>query len=468
MTEQDIDRALREWQRGDASLTRRLLLREAWQELTDESLIDQLVELALIAGEENTALHLLQMPIDRTPTNGKAWMRKGQVLRRRNRPEEALPYLEKAYSLEPNNPDTAYEWAMALEDTQRYTKALQVAQSALTQHPNDIDLLNLTAGNYANLGKPELAIPLYVQALHREPEHHALAFNLAQALLQHGNWQEGWRFFDYRLLLRPPDRRPRTTARLWQGDPLAGKSILIWQEQGFGDTIQFMRFLPLLWQQGAQVVLLVHPQLIRLSTYNFPCLTVVDQRTDPPPTDYQLPILSLARRLGLEQPDQLTGEPYLRAPSQPQLPATAKKRIGLVWAGNPNHPDDHRRSIPPDELAPLLTFPQYHFYSFQVGRQEWASSQDAVTDLQPQLTDFLATAGLLRQMDLVVTVDTAVAHLAGALGRPVWLLLDQAADWRWGAKGQGPNWYASMRLFRQQKPGDWTTLVQTVVNQWAV
>ena len=462
MTTHDIQQAHLAFQSGNPKPARKLLLASYWQGITDRKLLTQLSDLAFTIGESSTALAVLRYVLQLAPEDAATHLRLGQALRRTGQPQEALPLLQQAYRLAPAHEQTGYELAIALEDVQQYQEALNYARQALRQKPDDVDLLNIVASNLCNLGRPEEAIPLYVQAVEKEPEFHALYFNLSQALLQAGQWAEGWRFFDYRLVLRPPEKRPETTAPLWKGEPLAGKSILIWQEQGFGDTIQFLRFIPVLTDLDAQVTVLLNGQLISLAKANFPNCTFLDQRTTPPTTDYQLPILSLARRLRLNDPDMLSGEAYLSVPLNEDVPTSRKLRVGLVWAGNPNHPDDHRRSIPADALLPLLDQPQITWYSMQVGRHAWAREHDRIHDLQPELDNFLATAKKINEMDLIVSVDTAVGHLAGAMGKPVWLLLDVAADWRWGKNRDTTNWYQSMRLFRQQTPGDWKDVVHRV------
>lgn len=462
ITTHDIQQARRAYQSDNPQPARRLLLSRNWQPIQNPQLLSSLSDLAFEIEETTTAFHILQHILQQNPTEAAPHLRLGQALRRTGRPQEALPYLTDAYQIEPNNEQTGYELALVLEDLQKYEEALKYARLALRQKPDDADLLNIVASNLCNLGRPTEAIPLYVKAIEREPDFHALSFNLSQALLQAGQWAEGWRFFDFRLVLRPPEKRPETNAPLWKGEPLGGKSILIWQEQGFGDTVQFLRFLPVLVDRGTQVTVLLNRQLISLAEANFPDCTFLDQRTTPPTTDFQLPILSLARRLSLNDPNMLTGEAYLSVPQHENSSVSRKLQVGLVWAGNPNHPDDHRRSLPPDELLPLLQLPQITWYSLQVGRHEWAGKHSQVQDLRPELTDFLATAKKINEMDLIISVDTAVGHLAGALGKRIWLLLDYAADWRWGTKEDKTVWYQTMRLFRQPSPGDWAGLVQKV------
>jgi len=443
-------------------MARQLLLASHWKDIKAIDLLTALSDLAFEVGESTTAFRILRRIIQLTPNDVHASLRLGQALRRSGQKQEALPYLQRAQQLEPQNEQVLYELALVLEDLQHYDEALAHIRQALRQNPQDADLLNVAASNLCNLGNPEEAIPLYVQAIEQEPDFHALSFNLSQALLQAGQWREGWRFFDYRLVLRPPEKRPESSAPLWKGESLAGKSILIWQEQGFGDTIQFLRFLPVLTEMKAEVTVLINGQLITLAEKNFPDCTFIDQRQSPLPTDYQLPILSLPRRLELNDPQMLTGEAYLTCKETEALAGNDNLRIGLVWAGNPNHPDDHRRSITSALLSPLLKTAGVAWYSFQVGRHEWAEEQNAIHDLRPQLTNFLATAQYIRQMDLIISVDTAVAHLAGAMGTTTWLLLDYAADWRWGSHPNQTEWYQSMRLFRQKRPGDWSGVIQQV------
>ena len=460
MTIKDIQNAIKAARTDNLVPGRKLLLNNPWQSETEPPLLAKLAELARAVGEVDTQVNVLQRLVEVTPDQPENHFTLGLALRQNGNKKEGLKHLERACKNNPQHPDIAYVWCQALEDDQRYEAALKVAQRANDHFPDQPDWLALTGDLLTHLGKLREAIQCYNQALRLQPGDPAISFNASQAVFQLNQWGDAWTLYDYRLILRDPATRPETTAKLWAVDEsVKGKSILVWQEQGFGDAIMMLRFLPVLVEKGAQVHLLVNDQLVDLASRQFPKITVHNQRNKPPQTDLQIPIMSIPRRLGLEHPDQLTGEAYLSVRPSELLPKGNTKKVGLVWAGNPNHPDDARRSLSPALLEPLLELPGYSWYSFQIGRHEWAEHHPQVSDLRPKLKTFQETAEYLAQMDLAISVDTAVAHLAGALGIPVHLLLDYAPDWRWPRTGTTTTWYEKHRIWRQETPRNWGKVI---------
>jgi len=461
MTIDAIQDAIKAAKTDDLAPGRNILLAKPWVKEEEPPLLAKLAELARAVGEVDTQVKVLQRLVEVTPDQPENHFTLGLALRQKGNKKEGRKQLELAYKGNPQHPDIAYVWCQVLEENQQYEAALRVAQRTNEHFPDQPDWLALTGDLLTHLGKLREAISCYNRALRLQPGDPAISFNASQAVFQLGQWGDAWTLYDYRLILRDPATRPDTTAKLWSIDEsIKGKSLLVWQEQGFGDAILMLRFLPVLVSEGARVHLLVNDQLVDLAASQFPEITVHNQRYAPPKTDLQVPIMSIPRRLGLEHPDQLTGEAYVSVSPSDLLPKGETKKVGLVWAGNPNHPDDARRSLSPDLLEPLLEIPGYDWYSFQIGRHEWAEQQPQITDLRPQLKTFQQTAEYLTQMDLVISVDTAVAHLAGALGIPVHLLLDFAPDWRWPRKGSTTTWYEKHRIWRQESPGDWEKVVQ--------
>jgi hypothetical protein len=251
----------------------------------------------------------------------------------------------------------------------------------------------------------------------------------------------------------------------------------VYGEQGLGDALHFVRYLPLLrHRSGASRILLeAHPKLARLFTQSggWTAEIVPGHRSEEsalPPFDCHVPLLSLPLALGRYEPmpmadAYLHADPVLRDEWRQRLGARSSLRVGLVWAGNPEHKLDSLRSIPPEKLLPLLHTPGGEFYSLQMGLPTGGSAQWAAAGLidhTKHLADFADTAALLAELDLVISVDTATAHLAGALGRPVWVMLPFQAEWRWGSTGDRTPWYPTMRLFRQSDFGDWDGVVASV------
>jgi Flp pilus assembly protein TadD len=309
------------------------------------------------------------------------------------------------------------------------------------------------------------------RVVHDAPELARAHVHLGLALLQMGDFQRGWSEFRWRhqfSVVTATGTGNGSTA--WDGRLLNGRSIVLLPEQGFGDTIQFARYAPLVRARGGQVILGCPLPLKRLLK-TLEGVSQIASGDDPAVTaDMYAPLLDLPAIFGTDMHNVPAEIPYLHA--EPALArAWAERltssllRVGLVWAGNPDHKQDARRSMSPLSLAPLGGVAGVQFFSLQKGP---SSAQHApppgltLTDLGPALDDFADTAAALTHLDLIITVDTAVAHLAGALGRPVWLLLARGHDWRWIDGLERSPWYPTMRIFRQDVPGGWVSLVQRV------
>jgi hypothetical protein len=298
--------------------------------------------------------------------------------------------------------------------------------------------------------------------------------NLAMALLAIGDFRAGGAEYEWRL--RKDPRRPPIDTPLWDGRPLSDGTLLLCAEQGLGDTIQFVRYAPLLRARVGRLVLACPPPLAPLLR-NAPGLDdVISFGAKLPRVDAYLPLLSVMQRLGTDLGDVPATTPYLTADAAPR-PALAAlldgggPRIGLVWRGNPNHPNDRRRSLPLALLRPVLEVAGPRFFSLQLGAPPGELADPAlagrVTDLAPHLRDFADTAAAMSALDLIITVDSAAAHLAGALGRPCWVLLPFSADWRWLLERGDSPWYPTMRLFRQPRCGEWPPVITALIDQLA-
>ena len=336
-------------------------------------------------------------------------------------------------------------------------------------------------GAWTNLGTLALrrndvngALACFDRALTIDPEDADARFNRSLALLLAGDLEAGWREYEWRLrrpcsgVIEPPGER-------WRGEPLAGRRLLVYAEQGYGDTFQYCRFLRLAKERGGEVVFRCQPGLGAVLQGLEGVDELIDWAEQPDrtiPYHFHLPLMSLPAVLELDG-DALPGEiPYLHA--DPLRVNAWRERlgkegfkVGLVWAGRPTHQNDRNRSAPLEVFEPLGALPEVRLFSLQKGEAagrlqqvEWA--RDRVVDLGTSLECFSETAALLEVLDLVVTVDTAVAHLAGALGRPCWLLLPFAPDWRWQLQREDSPWYPTLRLFRQARPGDWEGVVREV------
>ena len=292
-------------------------------------------------------------------------------------------------------------------------------------------------------------------------------WNLAHLLLIQGRWAEGFAEYEWRLK-RPEAPHPEWSQPTWDGTPAPEQCLLLWVDQGVGDAIQFLRFARFAAERVGKVIIRCQSSLIGLAETAPGIDQAVAIEQPLPDFDCHAPLMSLAHLLDKTNPADSWHGTYLSAPDAFSLGAPSSNRcVGLVWAGNPVHRNDANRSCPFAALRPLLGIPGTSFYSLQVGPGHEAldntDDAQAIIDLAPRLHDFIDTANAIAALDTVISVDTAVAHLAGAMGKPTWLLLPAVdPDWRWLLGRVDTDWYPSMRLFRQTTPGDWTDAVDAI------
>ncbi len=307
------------------------------------------------------------------------------------------------------------------------------------------------------------ALATWLEIAERDMTGAEAVFERGLARLTCGDLREGFRDYEARWA-DPPQVGPvlDLKAPRWDGTPFPGRTLLLHYEQGFGDTLMALRYAGRVKALGGAVAVQVQPQLLPVVR----SCAGVDQWLVPgdplPPHDLHLPLMSLPHVFGGEIPAEI---PYLRAPAAPSEAearvAGEGLRVGLVWAGSTGHRLDALRTLPPEALAPLFRLPGIAWHSLQVG-WEGGLPDPALRDLAPWLKDFGDTARVIERLDLVLAVDTAVAHLAGALGKPVWLMLPLIADWRWRLEGETTPWYPAFRLFRQIRYGDWADVGRRV------
>ena len=414
-----------------------------------------------------------------SPLQPEAYTNLGLLLTARHRDEEAETWQRLALARNPRSSEIHSNLANVLakrgkeaEAETHYRRAIELAPASAAAHMNYGTLL-------ANSGRDEEAEALLRHAIDLRPGYPLASFNLGCLRLAHGHFAEGWALREARCDLSLPDRDLIASAvpfPQWQGEPLAGKRMLLWLEQGFGDGIQFCRYVALLKDRGAaRITLICRQPLKRLME----TLAGVDERIlfeelprPIPPHDYWSLSLSLPFHCEPD-PHRLAFSPYLRATPEriarwaPRLPATGL-RIGLVWRGNFQHENDEERSLPGLEvLAPLWSVPGTAFISLQKGMGEDQAAHppadQPLLHLGGELDDYAETAAVVAQLDLLICVDTSVAHLAGALGKPCWVLLPAyKTDWRWLRACADTPWYPSLRLFRQRQRGDWTPVLEEV------
>jgi hypothetical protein len=297
--------------------------------------------------------------------------------------------------------------------------------------------------------------------------------DLAMCLLLRGDFSQGWQEYEWRWKL-PEIRRidPKIPGPAWDGSPLDGESIFLHAEQGFGDTIQFARYIPMVAQRGARVILACQPEVAPLIRQIEGIERIILPGEPRPACDTHLPLLSLPRIFETRLDTIPAKVPYIHA--DPERAEHWKSRlaehagslkVGLCWSGRAMHSRDIFRSIPPEQLAPLASVEGVRFFSLQKGAA--TAPPIPLIDPTPELHDFSDTAALINNLDLVITVDTAVAHVAGAMGKPVWLLLSFCPDWRWLLERPDSPWYPTARVFRQASAGDWRAVMLDVANALA-
>ncbi len=398
-------------------------------------------------------------------------LQQGAVLHESERFEEALALYEGLLSKYPSLGAAHHNRANTLLAMGRYREAIAAYRKAVELIPAFAEGYATMATALQALHRPHEAMASCYRALALDSECAEAHWNLALALLQVGEFRDGWQEFEWRWRKRGFTSRERVCPQpLWDGSPLAGRTILVHGEQGFGDCFQFARYLPLLAEQGGTVIVECPASLMGVLATVPGVAAVVTAGESPPPFDCHLPIMGLPLRFGTTLDTIPTPIPYLF----PSLEAVARwaggfteqslLRVGLVWAGRKK--PDPNRTCPLQYLQPLAAVSGVSFFSLQVENElsgHAAERQDLrLVDLPAELTDFSDTAALIGHLDLVISIDTAVAHLAGAMGKETWLLLPHAADWRWMLDRDDSPWYPSMRLFRQQNPGDWPGVVLQV------
>jgi len=422
------------------------------------------------AGAEDAFRRALQLQ----PELAAAHSNLGLLQEEAGQPEAAEASYRRALELDPGLVQTCINFGALLAARQRYAEAEAIYQRALGLAPEHPGVLSNLGALLAEVNRETEAEACYRAALAAAPKHRSAAFNLGTLLLRQGRYAEGWRRLEARRWHSPlqdfVDRFPR-----WQGEPVQGKSLLIAVEGGHGDMLQFCRYAARLKQQGAaRVSVFCHPGLFRLFRRLRGVDEVLTSGSAPPAAgwDYWTLPLSLPHLLGTTLATIPAELPYLTA--EPDAIATWRSAlgqpwpelgVGLVWQGNPRFERNADRSLPsPSLLTPLSEVPGIRFFSLQ---KDAATAGPAVpgalpvVELGPQLEDFAETAAVIMNLDLVITVDTAVAHLAGALGKPCWVLLsDYWQEWRWLEARPDSPWYPGvMRLFRQKLPGDWEPVI---------
>jgi len=432
----------------------------------------------------------------------------GVIAQQVGKKDAAVQFMRRSLALNPNNPAFHINYAIILQEQRQYDEALAHCRQAIALRPGFAEAHANVGAVLTSSGKPEEGVGHLRRALALEPRNVKAHYNLADALSKIGNYADaiheyeqvlaldpdyakaqfglgllrllqgdfvrGWEGYEWRWQTADPSIPKRSfTQPLWDGSDLSGKTILLYSEQGYGDAIQFIRYLPRVTERDGRVVL----ESLAGLTPLFRELSGVEQMIswgEPLPAfDVRCPLMTLPKIFATTLNTIPAEVPYLRAPQDriafwhDRLAGDSKHKVGLAWSGNPRHTNDRERSIRPAVLAPLREIENVSFYSLQKNEASRAAVSSAVPDLplrdlSDDIHDFADTAALIQNLDLVVCVDTAVAHLAGALGKRVWLMIPFVPDWRWLLDRSDSPWYPTMRIFRQSRLRDWAGVVAEV------
>ena len=387
--------------------------------------------------------------------------------------EQALADFDAILARMPSDAEALYNRGTALIELGRYAEALFAFDKVLAAAPQHLRAWTNRGRALQALNRHEEAIASFDKALAIDKNYGDAHFNAALSLLALGNFRRGFADYEWRWKRTGmTDARRGYRGRLWLGEyPIDRRTILLLAEQGLGDTIQFIRYAPLLAQMGANVVLEVQPELKALLSTVSGVASCHARGETLPAFDVYCPLGSLPLALKTETSSVPATLPYVRtddaqiAKWRPALEGLPGKRVALTWAGHARHANDRNRSIDLKLLEPLFKCEGISFVSIQRdlrGDDAARLAQFGITDFGPRLADMTDTAAVLALTDLLVSVDTSVVHLAGAMGREAWVMLPFMPDWRWTLTNERSPWYPTMRLFRQRAPGDWPNVIATV------
>jgi tetratricopeptide (TPR) repeat protein len=435
--------------------------------------------MAAQSGDLNRAAELLRRALEINSSSVNAHFSLGKLLWQQGSYGEALASLERAIALRPDFADAHLHRGYILRVLERPEEALASFDAATSLRPHLAEAFCGRAAALQDLSRPEEALASYDEAIRLAPNYAQARYNKGLCLLQLGRFEEGWPLAEWRRRLAQPLGAREFPAPFWQGtESLAGRAILIHPEQGLGDTLQFSRYLVPLLERGARITLMAQAGLTALMSRSWPAVRVIAESSEPPEApDYHCPLLSLPLAFGTAEATIPARVPYLVADAERlvywrERLAGPGFKVGVCWQGRPGLVDVGR-SFPPAALKPLAELSGVRLICLQ-HRTQLDPVRKLATEMGMELLDepldtggkaFIDTAAILESLDLVVTPDTAIAHLAGALGRPTWVALKRVPDWRWMLARSDTPWYPTLRLFRQRESGDWNEVLEAMARE---
>ncbi len=416
-------------------------------------------------GDLVRAMTAYQTVIDLDPTDALAHYNLGVVLAEQGTFDRAIACYQTAIALEPANDQAYFGLGVCFQKWEKFAEAIAAYEQTIVLNSNHSEAYSNLGSSLYLQGEFERAMQVYQKALDRSPEDPQIHWNYAILLLRLGRLEQG--FVEYEWRWQKPDFPPCPhSLPMWDGSNLSGRTILLWAEQGLGDTLQFIRYASLVAQYGGRVLLECPQTLVQLLSTVEGIQEIFTLETVSVPFDTHASLLSLPHILGTTLTTVPASIPYVQVPGgvEVKLVDRATLNVGIVWASNA--PQSASRCCPLRHWQSLFGLSGVAFYSLQKGPpvQELTEVCQAsvIQNLDQQLNTFADTASVVSQLDLVITIDTAVAHLAGAMGKPVWTLLTYVCDWRWLIERDDSPWYPSMRLFRQTTPKDWSNVFEQV------
>ncbi len=431
------------------------------------------------------AQQTLQKVVTLDPELAQAHNNLGLAQHRQGELANAVISFKSALDLDSTYTGAKLNLANTLRILGQLDEARKLQESVLETHPDSTEALNNLATTFQDLGQPNQALSCLKKANSINPTLPHVKWNTSLAQLLLGDYVNGWANFEYRWdgcsNLKNAYKKPLDKA--WRGEDLQGKTLLLWAEQGFGDTLQFVRFTENILNLGAQVILEVQKELVDLLQGTFKTATVIASGIANPAYHYHCPMMSLPFNLSITLDNLSNRIPYLLADKKKcaywkkKIKSTHGKKVGLVWAGSSREGNielvaiDARRSLQLKALSSILKIPGYSFFSLQKGEHSRQIIElglnEQIMDFSDEWRDFQDTAAFVANLDMVISVDTAVAHLAGALGKETWLLNRYDTCWRWLYDRNDSPWYPKLHQFRQSSPGDWDAVVSEVAKALA-
>jgi Flp pilus assembly protein TadD len=426
------------------------------------------------AGRNEEALGAYRQAITLDSEYARAHHNMGNIFLSQGRYEAAVEKYNRVIALDPESVETYNSVAVALHYLGEYAAAIQRCNEVLSLKPDYAQAYNTLASVLMKKGLYAEAIASYKHALQLKPDYAEAHCNLGMAFLLTGRFEEGWAEYTWRLKTHKAPPLRHTATPCWDGTQFVGNRLLVHHEQGFGDNIQFIRYLPMVKRLGGTVICEMLRPLVGLFT-GFPGIDeLVEASSATAPAadfDFHVPLLELPRIFGTALETIPADVPYLRADPVKAQPWRARfsrdeLNVGIVWAGHPSHPEDRTRSCHLQDFMQLSNIPGVRLFGLQKGDAA-AQVKDLASGTGPEnlgekLDDFAQTAAAIENLDLVISVDTAVLHLAGAMAKPVWGILAFTPDWRWMLDRQDSPWYPTMKLFRQRQHGDWDDVFKRV------